>query len=202
MRATTLLFALALAASPAAAQGGMGGMGGMGGGRPGGGRHGRPPEGVQSLEARRAMPDLRNPVRMILDDSAGLALTADQASRLHAVNDKLEADNGPLLAQVRRTMGTDSAGGAPPPADDSTRVQRMDALKTYFDRIRWNNDQAWKDARSVLTRDQAKKADDLKHAAERQREERRERWQGRRGGRPVEPGAEPGGAPGTPPPSA
>jgi hypothetical protein len=177
----------------------MGGMGSPGGGHPGG-RHGRPPEGVQALENHRSMPDLRNPLRLVLDDSAELALTPDQAGRLRAASDRLDADNAPLMAQVRRTMGMDAAG-TPPAADDSTRAVRIDALKSYFDRIRWNNDQAWKGARGVLTHDQAKKADDLKRAAERGREERREQWRGRRGGQAGEPGAGPGGSPGAPPPS-
>ncbi|MDB4951808.1 MAG: hypothetical protein JWM27_4457 [Gemmatimonadetes bacterium] len=175
MKARTIVCILALAAVPAAAhaQMGGGGMGGGGGGRPRGGgggegrgRHGGP-EGMPSH--RSPVPDTRNPLRVILDDSAGLALTADQAARVRVLSDSLDRENRPLVEQVRRTLG----GDTPILMDDSTYEQRMGVLKTYFERIRWNNGETWKQARTLLTRDQAKRADDARHAAERARAGRR-----------------------------
>jgi hypothetical protein len=192
MRASTLVVMLALVAAPAAAQTGMGTPGGGWPGGEGHGRRGHTPEGVRSLEEHGSMPELRNPVRVALDDSAQLALSADQAGRLRAAADSLDATNAPLLAQVRRTLGED--GTAQPVADDSVRAFRMQALKSYFDRIRWNNDQAWKASRGVLTRDQQKKLADLRRDEERERDRRdreRERRENRGRPRPTGPGGEP-----------
>jgi hypothetical protein len=160
MRARMVMLALFLAALPAAAAA----QGGYGGGPPG---QGTRTQRSALPQSRTAVPDIRNPVSLALADSARLGLTAEQLPRLRALSDSLDAQNLPLLRQVQRTMGINDSTGFVMPMTDSVREMRLEVLKTYFQRIRWNNEQAWKQARTVLTGRQAHTATRLRTEPER-----------------------------------
>jgi hypothetical protein len=157
MNARIVMTALALAALPAAARAqGAYGPGGV-------------PQGSGTRTQRAALPttqtpipDIRNPISLALADSARLRLTPDQVARLKPLSDSLDAENLPLLTQIQTTMGIDPVTGQMLPMTDSIREMRLQVLKTYFQRIRWNNAQAWKRARPVFTGGQAHTATRLR----------------------------------------
>jgi hypothetical protein len=165
MNACTLFAAAALAAAlPAAvhAQGGYpGGMGSPG--------TGTRTQRTVMMPGSAQVPDLRNPVAVALVDSARLGLSAAQHTRLRALADSVDAENRPLLEQVQRTLSGTQVGNVMVPLTDSIRNMRIELLKSYFQRIRWNNEQAWKSARTILTHDQAKLAERIKRDADRGR---------------------------------
>lgn len=141
-----VLAALGLAAAPAVAQAGPGGRGGMGRGMAAGG-----PAAMA-----------RNPVEVLLDHGADLALTDEQATRLEAIRDHVAQENGPRWEQLR------SAFGDKAPADMTVEErqelrERMRALDPVRSEIRETNRKAMDDARAVLTPEQAEKLPGLMH---------------------------------------
>lgn len=196
MRSTIVagaLLALALGAGAAQAQvfpgGGTpfpGGRGGMGRGR-GGPRWdgGRVPE----------VPDLRNPIRLIVDNADDLQLTPEQKRTEDSLAVALDRQNDTLVAVVRRAFGEDSAraGGADrgdqgerPPRDPAQAIvlrDRLNALKPTIKAIRKNDDDAWKAALVPLTKDQRKKAEKIRKDDEKAREQERGNWRGAGGRR-------------------
>jgi len=183
---------LALGATAAQAQiGGFpGGRGGFPGGRGGMGRGGR--GGPRYGGAPRVVvPDLSNPVRLILASKDSLRLTPDEVQNVDSVAKALDRQNDTLIAQVHRAFGDDSAsmasgqggrraGGDGPPDDVALR-DRLNVLKPTFEAIKKNDDQAWKSATALLTRDQRKQADRIRKDDQKAREQERNRWNRRRG---------------------
>ena len=199
MRITMLVgvaLALALGATTAQAQiggypGGRGGFpggrGGMRGGR-GGPRYGGPARAVE-------IPDLSNPVKLIVASKDTLKLTADQLQRVDSVAKALDRQNDTLIAQVKRAFGEDSAslasggyrrrggfgGDSAGVGDDVALRDRLNVLKPTFKAIKENQDNAWKSATAFLSKPQKKQADDIRKEDEKVGQQERQRWNRRRG---------------------
>ena len=207
MRIRTLAgvaLALAVGATAAQAQGGgfPGGRGGVPGGRGGMGGEGRGRGGPRygGPQAAPAAPDLSNPVKLIVASKDSLKLTADQVLKVDSVAKALDAQNEPLIAQVKRAFGTDSAslaardsarrhGGPDYPANDDIALRdRLNVLKPTFKSIKENQDKAWKAAAALLTKPQRKEADAIRKEDEKVSAQERQRWQPRR-----RPGGDRGG---------
>ena len=86
-----------------------------------------------------------NPIQAILSaaDSLQLNLTAEQRTRLGAIQTELDEENAPRMAQIQQAMG----GGAP---DMATLMPIMQEIQTA-------NTAAIEDARGVLNADQLAK---------------------------------------------
>ncbi len=163
-----------------------GGRGGRGGGRGGAPRWdgGAMPD----------IPDLSNPVRLILQHRADLQLADSQAQKVDSVAAALDRQNDTLVAQVRRALGEDSlradAPGERTPGDPGEAIALRDRLKTVQPAVKLiqkNDDAAWKRATTLLTGDQRKQADKIRKDDRKQQQQERSRWRGG-GGRGRYPG--------------
>ncbi len=179
--------AVALGATAAQAQIGFPG-GGRGGEFPGGmGRGGRGGMrgGMGRMSQPVVIPDLRNPLRLIVDNKDDLKLTGPQLQQVDSLRRALDTRDDTLIAQVKRGLGEDSAlatGGEPArrggdsdnPDERRARAQlmhdRMKALQPTFEQIRKNQDEGWKTATALLQKDQRKRADQI-------RKDDRKAWQ-------------------------
>lgn len=198
--------ALALGATAAQAQIGGGFPGGRGGGFPGG-RGGRDGMGPRRMAPRVVIPDLRNPIRLIVDNKDDLKLSATQLQRVDSIKGALDRQNDTLIAQVRRGLGEDSAmagggsggdrrdgGEANNPSEAADRRaaratvlrDRLKVLQPTFEQIKKNDDEAWKAATAALEKDQRKKADRIRKDDQKAYGQSHspfgEGWPGRRGG--------------------
>ncbi len=189
--------ALALALGATAAQAQIGGFPGGRGGFPGGrGGMGRGREGPRygGPESAPVVPDLSNPVKLIVASKDSLKLSADQLQKVDSVAGALDKQNDTLIAQVKRAFGDDSAalanggrrrpgeGGEAGAGDDVALRDRLNVLKPTFKAIKQNQDNAWKAAEAFLTKPQKKQADDIRKEDEKVSRQERERWNRRRGG--------------------
>ncbi len=186
--------ALALGATTAQAQiGGFpGGRGGFPGGRGGYGREGRGPRYGGPASAP-TIPDMSNPVKLIVASKDTLKLSADQLQKVDSVAKALDQRNDTLIAQVKRALGEDSASlangrrrrgageGDAGMGDDVALRDRLNVLKPTFKAIKQNQDDAWKAATAFLSKPQKKQADDIRKEDEKVARQERERWQRRRG---------------------
>ncbi len=194
---------LAVALGATAAQAQIGGFpGGRGGEFPGGmGRRGGMRGGPGRITQRVVIPDLRNPLRLIVDNKDDLRLTGPQLQQVDSARRALDLRDDTLIAQVKRGLGEDSAmatGSDPAPrrgngdnpderrAREQVLRDRLKVLQPTFDQIRKDQDDAWKSATALLQKDQRKRADQI-------RKDDRKAWQdahqpfgagfpGRRGG--------------------
>lgn len=188
--------ALALALAATAAQAQVGGFPGGRGGFPGGrGGMGRGREGPRYGGPDRApvIPDLSNPVKLIVASKDSLKLSADQLQRVDSVAKALDKQNDTLIAQVRRALGEDSASlasggrrrrgaeGDEAAGDNVALRDRLNVLKPTFKEIKQNQDNAWKAATAFLTKPQKKQADSIRKEDEKVQAQEQERWQRRRG---------------------
>jgi hypothetical protein len=199
--------ALALGATAAQAQIGGGYPGGRGGGFPGG-RGGRGGMGARRMATRAVIPDLRNPIRLIVDNKDDLKLSAAQLQRVDSIKGALDRQNDTLIAQIKRGLGEDSAMARGGPgggdrrdggeADNPTeaadrRAARAEVLRDHlkvlqptFEQIKQNDDEAWKAATTALEKDQRKKADRIRKDDQKAYDQSHspfgEGWPGRRGG--------------------
>ncbi len=185
--------ALALGATTAQAQiGGFpGGRGGFPGGRGGMGREGGRPR-YRPNEAP-TIPDMSNPVKLIVASKDSLKLSGDQLQKVDSVARALDRQNDTLIAQVKRALGEDSTslangrrrrgenGGDAGAGDDVALRDRLNVLKPTFKAIKQNQDNAWKAATAFLTKPQKKEAEDIRKEDEKVARQERERWQRRRG---------------------
>ncbi len=191
----SVALALALGATAAQAQvGGFpGGRGGFPGGRGGMGREGRGGPRYGGPPRAPEIPDLSNPVKLIVASKDSLNLTGDQLQKVDSVAKALDRQNDTLVAQVKRALGTDSASlaardsarrkGDPdyPARDDIALRDRLNVLKPTFKAIKQNQDNAWKAATALLSKQQRKEADDIRKEDQKVSAQERQRWNGRRG---------------------
>ncbi len=129
--------ALALVAAPAMAQGGPG--------RPGMGAGMRGPAQME-----------RNPVQVLLDHGQDLALTAEQVTKLTAIQARVEKENGPRWEQMKKAFG-DKAPADMTAEERQQARERMQALQPVRDQIRETDRTAMAEARALLTPDQVTK---------------------------------------------
>ncbi len=191
----SVALALALGATAAQAQiGGFpGGRGGFPGGRGGMGREGRGGPRYGGPPRAPEIPDLSNPVKLIVASKDSLKLTGDQLQKVDSMAKALDRQNDTLIAQVRRALGTDSASlaagegarrkGDPdyPARDDIALRDRLNVLKPTFKAIKQNQDNAWKAATALLSKQQRKEAEDIRKEDQKVSAQERQRWNGRRG---------------------
>ena len=152
-------------------RGGGDGSGGFGWeGQPG--RFGRGPgHGMRSpwmRHARRRLPGVRDAVARLLDHQTLLRLTPAQVNSIIAIDDKLHADNKPLverLMAVRRTRRTSESDGSRVPIAPAERDSVMTLLRT----MRENMWRAAAAADAVLTPEQLNVAGSLDPAGRRRR---------------------------------
>ena len=153
------------------------------------------------------IPDLRNPIRLIVDNKDDLKLSATQLQRVDSIKGALDRQNDTLIAQVRRGLGEDSAmagggsggdrrdgGEANNPSEAADRRaaratvlrDRLKVLQPTFEQIKKNDDEAWKAATAALEKDQRKKADRIRKDDQKAYGQSHspfgEGWPGRRGG--------------------
>jgi hypothetical protein len=175
MKKWTLLFALTLAAAPAAAHAQQ---------QENDGRADRPRAGAR--EGARAGRFGLSPLQFLEQHSAELKLDANQLQRVKARDEQLQAANRPLLEKLQAARGE---RGAQAQADREAMRQRMQALRPTMEQMRKNSDAAWKDALGYLTKEQAQQADQLRKSGMQERRQQRARSGDRRQG-----GAQGGGA--------
>ncbi len=188
--------ALAMALGATAAHAQIGGFPGGRGGFPGGrGGMGRGREGPRYGGPERAptIPDLSNPVKLIVASKDSLKLTADQLQKVDSVAKALDRQNDTLIAQVKRALGEDSASlangerrrrgeGEAGTGDDVALRDRLNVLKPTFKAIKENQDNAWKSATALLTKPQKKQADAIRKEDQKVQAQEQQRWNRRRGG--------------------
>jgi len=161
MKKWTLLFALTLAAAPAAAHAQQQGNDGQWNGARTGARQGAARPG-----GRFAM----SPLQFLEQHSTDLKLNASQLERVKARDEQLQAANRPLMEKLQAARGQ---RGAQAQADREAMRQRMQELRPTMEQMRKNSDAAWKDALSYLSKDQAKQAEQLRKSEMQQRREQR-----------------------------
>lgn len=137
----TALGALVLVVAPLAAQGRPG--------RPGAGWWMRGPAEM-----------VRNPMQVLLDHKADLALTADQVQKLEAIRAKVDKENGPRWEQLKKAFG-DKAPADMTVEERQALRERMQALQPVSDKVRETNRTATTEARALLTPEQLTKMRDI-----------------------------------------
>jgi hypothetical protein len=160
MKKWTLLFALTLAAAPAAAHAQQQGNDG---------RMDRPRAGARQGER----PGGRfgaSPLQFLERHSAELKLDANQLQRVKSRDEQLQAANRPLLEKLQAARGQ---RGAQAQVDREAMRQRMQELRPTMEQMRKNSEAAWKDALSYLTKDQANQAEQLRKSEMQQRRQGR-----------------------------
>ena len=136
-QAIVALAAAALLAGPAAAQQGQGrGQG-------------------QDVRGEWAGPGsrARNPVSMLLQRREDLGLTAEQVTRLEAIQTRVERENAPRIQQLRAVLG-DRDPRELTTEERAELRERMRALDPVRDEIRQTNRAAMDEARAILTDEQ------------------------------------------------
>jgi hypothetical protein len=138
---------------------GFGGGGGGGGGRPGGGGPGgfggQPgPDGRRTIDADEILERvLPNPVPLILSLRDTLGISEEQAARIQAVSDSLEARNEPVEREVRSAVeAANTATGAA--AEPGAIFQR---IGPHVNTGRRNVQNALEEVRKILTPEQWRK---------------------------------------------
>jgi hypothetical protein len=169
MKKWTLLFALTLAAAPAAAHAQQQGNDGRMDRPRAGAREGMRPGGRFGA----------SPLQFLERHSADLKLNASQLERVKARDEQLQAANRPLLEKLQAARGQ---RGAQAQADREAMRQRMQELRPTMEQMRKNSDAAWKDALGYLTKDQANQAEQLRKSEMQQRRQGRAQAGDRREG--------------------
>lgn len=113
----------------------------------------------------------RNSVSYLLENREQLKLTADQAKKLEAINQKLLEKNRPIFEQIQAMR---PAGGFQSLSQEE-RQARREQMRPLLEQLRANDDEAVKEVLAVLGPEQQKTANELLAA-------RREQMRGRQPG--------------------
>lgn len=124
----------------------------------------------------------RSPIVRLLEQRDTLRLTAEQVSRLEAIDRDLQQQNQPILQQLQQFRGED---GRPreemSDADREAMRERFEQARPLMEKMRANNQAALEKVKAVLTPEQQQLARSLMPQERGEGGRGQGGWQGRRG---------------------